>query len=79
MYPLFFVSVLETHPVGGYWLGPVAKFLVPDWGDIVDSSGIGLFRPARLHRLAVRYNNPLIESTMSSSQGQGIWPLSDGN
>jgi hypothetical protein len=79
MYPFFFVSVLETHPVGGYWLGPVAKFLVPDWGDKVDS-GIGLsFRSARLHRLAGRYNNPMPKSTKSSSQGLRIWPLSGGN
>ncbi len=38
----------------------VAKFIVPDWGDKVDS-GIGLsFRPAtaRLHWLAGRYDNP---------------------
>jgi hypothetical protein len=33
----------------------VTKFLVPDWGDIIDS-GIGLsYRTARLHRLAGRY------------------------
>ncbi len=29
----------------------------------------------RLHRLAARYNNPLPESTISSSQGKRIWPL----
>ena len=30
--------------------GPVAEFIVPDWGDKVNS-GIGLsYRPARLHR-----------------------------
>jgi hypothetical protein len=34
----------------------VAKFIVPDCGDKVDS-GIGLsYRPARLHRLAGRYD-----------------------
>ncbi len=33
-----------------------AKFLVPDWGKIVDY-GIRLsYRPARLHRLAGRYD-----------------------
>jgi hypothetical protein len=38
----------------------IAKFLVPDWGDIVDS-GIGLsYWPAKLHRLvAGLYDNPL--------------------
>jgi hypothetical protein len=36
---------------------PVAKFIVPDWGDKVDS-GKGLsYRPAKLHRLAGRYDN----------------------
>jgi hypothetical protein len=40
---------------------PLAKFIVSDWGwgDEVDS-GIGLsYRPARLHRLAGRYDNPI--------------------
>ncbi len=37
----------------------VTKFIVPDWGDKVDS-GMGLsYRPARLHRLAGRYDNPM--------------------
>jgi hypothetical protein len=35
----------------------VAKFLVPDWGDKVDS-GFS-YRPGRLHRLAGRYDNPM--------------------
>ncbi len=36
----------------------VAKFIVPDWGDKVDS-GIGLsYLPTRLHRLAGRYTTP---------------------
>ncbi len=35
----------------------VAKFIVSDWGDKV-GSGIGFsYRPARLHRLAGRYDN----------------------
>jgi hypothetical protein len=43
---------------------PVAKFIVPDWGDKVDS-GIGLsYGAAKLHRLAGRYDNPLPESTI---------------
>ncbi len=49
----------------------IAKFLVPDWGDKVNS-GIGLsYRPAtaRLHRLAGQYNNPMPESTISPGQG----------
>jgi hypothetical protein len=51
---------------------PLAKFFVPDWGEIVDS-GIGLpYRPAKLHRLAGNapgmYRNPMPESTISPSQ-----------
>jgi hypothetical protein len=43
---------------------PVAKFLVPEWGDIVDS-GIGLLhRPDRLHTQAVGpVRQPIQEST----------------
>jgi hypothetical protein len=47
----------------------VAKFLVPDWGEIVDS-GIGLsYRQARLHVLAGRYDN----LTIFPSKGLRIW------
>ncbi len=38
--------------------GTAAKFLVPDWGEKVDS-GVGL------HWLAGWYDNPLPESTLS--------------
>ncbi len=49
------------------------KFLV--LGEIVDS-GIGLsYRPAGLHRLAGRYNNPMPVSTLSPNQGLRIWLL----
>ncbi len=40
---------LETHKF------PVAKFIVPDWGDKVESA----YRPTGLFRLAGRYDNPL--------------------
>jgi hypothetical protein len=41
-----------------------AEFIVPDWGDKVNS-GIGLsYRPARLNRLMARYNNHMSELTM---------------
>jgi hypothetical protein len=46
--------------------GPVAKFIVPYWGDKVDS-GIGLsYLPAtaRLPRLAGRYDNLVPESNI---------------
>ncbi len=42
----------------------VSKFIVLDWGDEVNTD-IGLsYRPARLHRLAGRYDNPMPESTI---------------
>jgi hypothetical protein len=44
-----------------YSLCSEAKFLHPDWGDIVDSGTGLLYRPARLHRPAGRYDNPLPE------------------
>ncbi len=56
----------------------IAKFTVPDWEDKVNS-GIGLsyHQPARVHRLAGRYENPmpLPESTISLSRGLWIWLL----
>ncbi len=56
-------------------ISTVAKFVVPDWRDIVDS-GMGLlsYRPARLHRLAGRYDNLMPESTISPSLGLRIGP-----
>jgi hypothetical protein len=47
-------------------LSTVAKFIVPDWGDKA-GSGVRLssYRPARLHRLTGRYDNPMPESTIS--------------
>jgi hypothetical protein len=47
----------------------VAKFLVPDWGDTVDS-GIGLsYRPARLHRMSGWYDNTMPEASVSPQSG----------
>ncbi len=51
----------------------LAKFVVPDWGDKVDSD-IGLsYRPASLCSVAGRYDNTMPESTISPSQGLWIW------
>ncbi len=51
------------------FVSKIAKFIVPDWGDKVDS-GIGLsYRPAGLHRLTGRYDYPMPESTISPIQG----------
>ncbi len=68
------------------WLVPMAcmaqeaKFLVPDCGDIVPPTGMGLsYRPARLHRLAGRYDNPMPESTISPQSGtKNLAPVSVG-
>jgi hypothetical protein len=47
----------------------VAEFIDPDWGDKV-KSGIGLsHRPARLHGLWGRNDNPMPELTLSPSHG----------
>ncbi len=52
-----------------YCRSPVAKFRVPDWGDKI-ACGIGLsYRPAGLHRLADRYDNPMPESILSPRLG----------
>jgi hypothetical protein len=51
-----------------YWKNtPIAKFIVPDWEDKVDSD-IGLsYRPASICSLPDRYDNPMPESTFSPS------------
>ncbi len=47
----------------------VVEFINSDGGDKVNS-GIGLsHRPARLHGLTCRYDNPMPELTLSLSQG----------
>ncbi len=57
----------------GFWYKSIAKFLIPDLGDIVDST-IGLsYRPDSLCSLAGRCDNPMPESTISPSQGLRIW------
>jgi hypothetical protein len=50
---------------------PVAKCIVPDWGDKVDSGiyRVVVPRPARLRRLVGRYDNPMPESTISPHSG----------
>ncbi len=69
----FYLPFLRLEEEEGVGQHHVAKFLVPDWGDKVDS-GIGFsYRPAGLHRLAERYDNPMPGSTISPSQGLWIW------
>ncbi len=52
-----------------------AKFLVPDWGEIVDYDTGLSYQSASLCNLAVRYDNPMPESATSTSQGLrvGYW------
>ncbi len=53
----------------------VAKFIVPEWGDIVDS-GIGLsYWPVRLCSLVGQYANHMPESTLSLQSGTMNWLL----
>ncbi len=48
---------------------PEAKFLIPDWGDIVDSA-LGLsYRPAILCSLTGRYDNPMPEGRLYPPPG----------
>ncbi len=60
------ISFYRLLPIGSIpWA--VAKFLGPDWGDIVDS---GIYRVAVQARkpicsLAGRYDNPMLEMTLS--------------
>jgi hypothetical protein len=51
-----------------------SQILSPWLVDTIDS-GIGLYRPARLHRPVGRYSNTMPESTISPSQGLRIWPV----
>ncbi len=54
---------------------PVAEFIVSDWGDKINP-GIGFsYRPARIHRMAGRYDNPVPELIRSPSQRLWLWPL----
>ncbi len=52
-----------------------AKFIVPDWGVKVDFGIRFSYRPARLHWLAGRYDNPMPASPIFPFQGLWIWPL----
>jgi hypothetical protein len=53
----------------------VAKFIVSDWGDKVNSGTWLSYRPARLHRLAGRCDNPMPESAKSPVRDNkfGYW------
>ncbi len=67
--PGVFLPHSRPHTVCRKYYQPVAKFLVPDWGDKVD---FGINWPARLHGLAGRYDNPMPESNIFPSQGLGF-------
>jgi hypothetical protein len=60
----------HTVPVKEHTPYTVAEFIDPDWGDKVNSGPMGLsYRPARLHWLAGRFDNPMPELTLSPSHG----------
>jgi hypothetical protein len=67
----FYEFIADTIGRTRNYTDPVAEFIVPDWEDKVNF-GIGLYQPARLHRLAGRYDNPMPEFIIYSS-GCGIW------
>ncbi len=50
-----------------------AQFLVPDRRDKVDYGIEMPYGPARLHRLAGRYDNLMPLSTISPRQGLRVW------
>jgi hypothetical protein len=57
---------------------PVAKFIVSVWRDKVNS-GIGLsYRPAKLHRLAGRYDNPICRNQLYPTVRDYEFGLSTG-
>ncbi len=76
-------SSLQITKEGGYSLvWPVTGYSSTSRGQIQSpwlwdnvNSGMGLlYRPARLHRLAGQYENPMHELTTSPSQRLWIWP-----
>jgi hypothetical protein len=66
-------SATSTNSASSGLTCPVAKFLVPNLGDLVDT-GIGYSRSGMpAYSLAGQYDNPMPESTISPSQGLRIW------
>jgi hypothetical protein len=64
-FDIFPMSCLKILSMNTKKTPSVSKFIVPDWGDKVNS-GIGLsYWPARRNRPAGRYDNPIPESTIS--------------
>ncbi len=60
----------NLHNKFGLALGfAVAEFIDPDWGDKVNSGIRLLYWPDRLHGLADRYDNPMLELTLSPQSG----------
>jgi hypothetical protein len=57
----------------------VTKLIVPDWGDKVDSGKGFSYRPAMLHRLTGKCDNPMLESTVCPIQGLDRQNKSSGN
>jgi hypothetical protein len=51
------------------WMRKVAKFLVPDWGDKANSGQGVVVTGRQATKAGCRYDNPMPESTISSTQG----------
>ncbi len=50
------------------WCTPETKFLVPEWGDILDYDKGLSYRPASLCSLVGRQYNPMLQSTRRNRQ-----------
>jgi hypothetical protein len=60
----FFYKNQTCSQIQSFWLGGKSWFRLRV-----------VIRPARLHRLAGRFDNPMLESTISPIQGLLFWPL----
>ncbi len=69
---LTLIEHAASRPVIEFISGTKSRTRSPWLGDKVNT-GIGLYRPARLHRQAGRCDIPMPESTISPSQGLPVW------
>jgi hypothetical protein len=56
---MYFAYQTNIKPYAKPECNPLAKFIVPDWENIVDSVIGFSYRPVRLYRMAGRYDNPM--------------------
>jgi hypothetical protein len=60
-------SIVPSVPCSRLAASLVAKFIVPDWGNKVDSGTVLSYQPATLHRLAGKCGNSMPESAVYPS------------